>query len=570
MKNVQWNKIKPTDLQKESFWVKIKENDLVADVEVFKDLEELFAAKPAKVAIKQDDVPEDTGKKGKELRVLDAKTSQNISILLGSLKASHSDIKNWILEVDEEHLTTSSVEQFIKYLPSADQFKMLAELKGKPEGESLSDAEAFAVEISDLKKIDSRLQHIEFKLKFTELVQDIKPDVVAACAACEEVKKSAKFSKILEMILFYGNYMNAGGRNAMSIGFEMKDLLKLANTKTVDNRKTFMHFLATIVEDKFPEVLNFGDELQHAERASRVSGDAIVKNLKSMETSIKALETDLKSYRQQADNDMFAEKMKTFLKDSRDQHEVLTSMHKSMEKQYSDLGNYFAFKTKTFPLEEFFMTLKTFMEQFKVCLKENAALREAEEKAQRAKEAKEAKEREKEAAKMALESKTSNVAGVGGVGGGSGDGGNGEKGVVDELLSQLNSGAVFKQRERKRPKQKPGGNAAGNRGQLQRTRSRTNILANSANNTADFSSKDISLDSVLSSSPKGSKSDYNLSGVLLNADAPVSRQTSTPNPDAHPPGQQQQRRRRRENNNINNNNNGSDADDLLRKLQALE
>ena len=51
---------------------------------------------------------------------------------------------------------------------------------------------------------------------------------------------------------------------------------------------------------------------------------------------------------------MFAEKMKTFLKDSRDQHEVLTSMHKSMEKQYADLGNYFAFKTKTFALEEFF------------------------------------------------------------------------------------------------------------------------------------------------------------------------------------------------------------------------
>ena len=38
------------------------------------------------------------------------------------------------------------------------QFSMLLELKGKPEGENLSDAEAFAVEISDLKKIDSRLE----------------------------------------------------------------------------------------------------------------------------------------------------------------------------------------------------------------------------------------------------------------------------------------------------------------------------------------------------------------------------------------------------------------------------
>ena len=42
--------------------------------------------------------------------------------------------------------------------------------------------------------------------------------------------------QILEMILFYGNYMNAGGRNAMSLGFEMKDLLKLANTKTGEGK----------------------------------------------------------------------------------------------------------------------------------------------------------------------------------------------------------------------------------------------------------------------------------------------------------------------------------------------
>jgi hypothetical protein len=38
------------------------------------------------------------------------------------------------------------------------QFKMLQDLKGKPEGENLSDAEAFAMEISNIRKIDSRLQ----------------------------------------------------------------------------------------------------------------------------------------------------------------------------------------------------------------------------------------------------------------------------------------------------------------------------------------------------------------------------------------------------------------------------
>ena len=66
----------------------------------------------------------------------------------------------------------------------------------------------------------------------------------------------------------------------------------------------------------------------------------------------------------------------------------------------------------------------------------------------------------------------------------------------------------------------PSGNAT-NRGQLQRTRSRTNMLGNSANTTSDFSSKDISLDSVLSNSPKGSKSDYSLAGNFLEKSAAV-------------------------------------------------
>ena len=52
------------------------------------------------------------------------------------------------------------------------------------------------VRITDSHTLLSTPQHISFKLKFTELVQDIKPDVVAAVAACEEVKKSAKLSKV--------------------------------------------------------------------------------------------------------------------------------------------------------------------------------------------------------------------------------------------------------------------------------------------------------------------------------------------------------------------------------------
>ena len=50
---------------------------------------------------------------------------------------------------------------------------------------------------------------------------------MAATAACEEVKKSKKFAKILELILLIGNIMNAGTKNAQSVGFDISYLPKV-------------------------------------------------------------------------------------------------------------------------------------------------------------------------------------------------------------------------------------------------------------------------------------------------------------------------------------------------------
>lgn len=54
---------------------------------------------------------------------------------------------------------------------------------------------------------------------------------MAATAACEEVKKSKKFAKLLELILLLGNYMNTGSRNAQAFGFEMSFLTKVFEFK---------------------------------------------------------------------------------------------------------------------------------------------------------------------------------------------------------------------------------------------------------------------------------------------------------------------------------------------------
>lgn len=82
--------------------------------------------------------------------------------------------------------------------------------------------------MSNVKRLRPRLSAILFKLQFEEQVNNIKPDIMAVSTACEEIKKSRSFSKLLELVLLMGNYMNAGSRNAQTFGFNLSSLCKVS------------------------------------------------------------------------------------------------------------------------------------------------------------------------------------------------------------------------------------------------------------------------------------------------------------------------------------------------------
>ncbi|KAH7968216.1 hypothetical protein HPB52_007029 [Rhipicephalus sanguineus] len=285
LKRANWKKVMPQKISEKAFWVKVREDELESE-DIFEGLVSKFSSEPP---------------------VLDGKAAQNLMILQGSLKMSAATIRDYILEVNEEHLTEAMLQQLIKNMPEADQLKKLCELKDNLS--DLAEAEQFAITIGSIKRIHSRLQSISFKLRFAEMVQDLKPSIVAATEACEEIKSSQKFAKVLQLVLLLGNYMNTGSRNAQAIGFDISFLPKLSGTKSHDQKTTLLHFLAETIEKKFPDVLSFGDELSYAEKAARVSPDQLEKNLAQMKKCIAQLGTDLKTFKSQGPNDRFAEVM---------------------------------------------------------------------------------------------------------------------------------------------------------------------------------------------------------------------------------------------------------------------
>lgn len=197
-------------------------------------------------------------------------------------------------------------------MPEPEQMKQIASLKDQYQ--DLADPEQFAVEMSSIKRIHPRLKSMLFKMSFPEMVQDIKPDLVAAKEALEEIKTSSKFASILELILLMGNILNTGSRNAQSIGFDISFLPKLQNTRAADGKTTLVHYLAQVVEEKHPDLLQFTEELSYVERASRVSDEVLQKNLNTMEKSLKQLEIDIKNLnKSQNEGDKFSQVMNEFI-----------------------------------------------------------------------------------------------------------------------------------------------------------------------------------------------------------------------------------------------------------------
>uniref|UniRef100_A0AAY4DPJ9 Diaphanous-related formin 3 n=1 Tax=Denticeps clupeoides TaxID=299321 RepID=A0AAY4DPJ9_9TELE len=441
MKRLNWSKIRPQEMSESCFWI-IANESRYENPDLLAKLANTFGSyRPAKREEEELEEKKSIKKRIKELKVLDPKIAQNLSIFLGSFRMPYQEIKRMILEIDEEQLSESMIQNLVKHLPDQEQLNALARYQS--EYGSLSEPEQFGVVMSGVKRLRPRLNSILFKLQFEEQLNNIRPDIMAVNAACDEVRKSKSFSRLLELVLLTGNYMNTGSRNAQSYGYDLGSLCKLKDTKSADQKSTLLHFLAEVCEEKFPEVLRFVEDFQHVDRASRVSAENLEKSLRQMEGQLRQLDSELESFSFSQDpNDRFSTKMTpySFSKYARDHYQKLVIMHNNMGTLYQNLLEYFAMDPKKTSVEELFTDLSNFRSMFVQALKENVRRREAEEKQRRAHLAKEKAERERQERqqkkKRLLEVNAEND----------------ETGVMDSLLEALQSGAAFRDRRKRAPR----------------------------------------------------------------------------------------------------------------------
>lgn len=431
----------PTNALKSFNWSKLPENKLegtvwteIDDTKVFKildleDLERTFSAyqRQQKEADAIDDALS-SKLKVKELSVIDGRRAQNCNILLSRLKLSNDEIKRAILTMDEqEDLPKDMLEQLLKFVPEKSDIDLLEE--HKHELDRMAKADRFLFEMSRINHYQQRLQSLYFKKKFAERVAEVKPKVEAIRSSSEEVLRSSALKQLLEVVLAFGNYMNKGQRGN-AYGFKISSLNKIADTKSsIDKNITLLHYLITIVENKYPKVLSLSEELQDIPQAAKVNMTELDKEISTLRSGLKAVETELEYQKSQPPQpgDKFVSVVSQFITLASFSFSDVEDLLAEAKELFTKAVKHFGEEAGKIQPDEFFGIFDQFLQAVTEAKQENENMRkrkeEEERRARLEAQLKEQRERERKMRKAKESSE--------------------ESGEFDDLVSALRSGEVF-------------------------------------------------------------------------------------------------------------------------------
>lgn len=374
MKKVNWQVLLPQNLSEDCFWTNQNDNDdlNMAKKDIFGELTKHFSLpNEGKSSVTKSQI---------SLQVLDINSAQNLLICLRALfkKLSHQQIKKHILHCDTTVLNLTIIDTLVKFLPQPSKMKKLHEMNKN--GVELSDVEKFVASLGDVERIVPRLNCIKFKLNFNDIVKGLEPDLKSGTAACEEITSSNKFGKILSLILSIGNFMNSGSKIGEATGFELAVLTEMNKIKSSNKNQSLLHFLVETIQKKFPDLLNFVDDLVHLDEAACLRFEHIKKTIGEIATSSENLQKELKYTNvSKLSEDKFVDEMSPFALQAHDQVEVLTKMMNKLQNNYIKLGKYFAFEVNKYSMEECFSNIKIFKDQFVKAHEEIVGINQAKE-----------------------------------------------------------------------------------------------------------------------------------------------------------------------------------------------
>lgn len=455
MKQLQWDKLS-AEHASSTIWGRNASNelvlrDIVVQQGIFSEMDEEFKAKEASkrvISMKRD--------KNELQTYLNYATRQGIEMVLKRLKSqltggkqcTPEEVAHMLIQCDAQIFDQSVLTELLRYYPESETKGRLGEYKNATDEQLrlLHPADRLVVLLMTVPHLKDKVKGMLYMTRYNDTIDLIRHGLTKIREGSESIMNAPKFAQLLNLILLFGNYLNATGIKGGAYGFRISSINKLVDTKASDGT-TLLHFVERTVSRCFPDLEGFVDELAGATEACRVQLFDLKHDLSELKTANnqhKKILDRLHSEQEENIEAPYSKIMLPFLNQATGELQRLTDQIQYTERMFDEALKFYGEGSdpirrsftgvKTMPTEEFFGIFKEFLAAYRKAKNDNAQL--AQQRAMEAARLAAAEEREKERQEAMARRK----AGVG------------DSAVLESLLSSLRSsgGASSRQRRKNR------------------------------------------------------------------------------------------------------------------------
>lgn len=317
--------------------------------------------------------------KPERVQLVDLRRAYNCEIMLTKVKIPLPDMLNAILALDSSALDIDQVENLIKFCPTKEEMETLKNYNG--DKEMLGKCEQFFLELMKVPRVESKLRVFSFTITFSSQVNDLRSNLNTINDATKEVKESVKLRQIMQTILTLGNALNQGTARGSAVGFKLDSLLKLSDTRAINNKMTLMHYLCKLLAEKMSELLDFDKDLVHLDAASKIQLKSLAEEMQAVSKGLEKVEQELTaSENDGAISSGFQKVLKNFLHTAEAEVRSLITLYSEVGRNADSLSQYFGEDPARCPFEQVTQILVVFTKMFKKARDENEHQAEAEKK----------------------------------------------------------------------------------------------------------------------------------------------------------------------------------------------
>ncbi|XP_034165353.2 formin-2 isoform X1 [Pangasianodon hypophthalmus] len=358
MKPLYWTRIQ-LHARKEAtplIWEKIEEPSVD-----FEEFVELFS----KTAVKEKKKPlSDTITRSKTkqvVKLLNNKRSQAVGILMSSLHLDMKDIQHAILNLDNTVVDLETLQALYENRAQADEVekidKHIKSTKEKEGAKPLDKPEQFLFQLSQIPEFSGRVFCILFQSTFSECISSIQRKLEILQRVCKTLQSGSGVTRVLGLVLAFGNFMNGGNRTrGQADGFALDILPKLKDVKSSDNTRSLLSYIVAyhlrhFDEDAGRETCVYPlPEPHDLFQASQMKFEDFTKDLLKLRKDLRACTAEVEkvcSVSSEEHLQPFKDKMEAFVSRAKQELEAQESQLKETHKTFLELTMFFSVKPKS-------------------------------------------------------------------------------------------------------------------------------------------------------------------------------------------------------------------------------